>query len=66
MNPLSPLTVAAATVAPNFELLRGAGWSISSFTGSYCVAWRGRDEVVFQWRDGEWHRVGGRACGAAA
>lgn len=65
MNPLSPLALTAPP-APNFELLRGSGWAIASFTGSYCVAWRGRDEVVFEWRDGEWHRVGGRSCGAAA
>ncbi|MBN9521993.1 hypothetical protein J0H58_26340 [bacterium] len=65
MNPLAPLVFAAPS-APNFELLRSSGWAIASFTGSYCVAWRGRDEVVFEWRGGEWHRVGGRACGAAA
>ncbi len=65
MNPLSPLAIVAAS-QPNIELLRGAGWAISSVTGSYCVAWRDRTEVVFEWRDGEWHRVGGRACGVAA
>ena len=65
MNPLSPLALTTLT-QPNFELLRGAGWAISSFTGSYCVAWRDRYEVVFEWRGGEWHRVGGRSCGAAA
>ncbi|MFO0798751.1 MAG: hypothetical protein U0804_14860 [Gemmataceae bacterium] len=65
MTPLSPLAV-VPPARPNFELLRCAGWAISSFTGSYCVAWRDRDEVVFEWRDGEWHRVGARACGVAA
>lgn len=65
MNPLSPLA-AAATAGPNFELLRGAGWALSVQTGAYCVAWRGREEVVFEWREGEWHRVGARGCGAAA
>jgi hypothetical protein len=28
--------------------------------GPYCVAWKGRDEVVFQWREGAWQRLGGR------
>ena len=63
----TPSPVATTPPAqPNFERLRCAGWAISSITGSYCVAWRGRDEVVFEWRGGEWHRVGGRTCGAAA
>jgi hypothetical protein len=65
MNPLSPF-VPVAKEEPNFELLRRAGWSPSCITGAYCVAWRGRDEVVFEWRDGEWHRVGGRGFSAAA
>ena len=45
---------------PNVELLRRLGWSLGSYSGAYCVAWRGRDEVVFEWRGGGWHRVGGR------
>ena len=65
MDTQSPLAATSAA-RPNFELLRSAGWAISSFTGAYCVAWRGREEVVFEWRAGEWHRVGGRTCGAAA
>ena len=24
------------------------------------LAWRGRDEVVFEWNGDAWHRVGGR------
>jgi hypothetical protein len=45
---------------PNVELLRRLGWSVNSVTGAYCVAWRGRDEVVFEWREENWQRVGGR------
>ncbi len=45
---------------PNIELLRRLGWSVGSYSGAYCVAWRGRDEVVFEWRAGGWYRVGGR------
>lgn len=58
MQPLSPLQKPRDT-EPNLELLRRSGWSVSSFAGPYCMAWRGRNEVVFQWREGEWHRVGG-------
>jgi hypothetical protein len=49
---------------PNVELLRRSGWSIGLFSGVYCVAWRGQDEVVFEWRSGDWHRVGGRGGSA--
>lgn len=59
MQPLSPL-VQAEVISPNVELLRRVGWSVASITGAYCVAWRGRDEVVFEWRGDGWHRVGGR------
>jgi hypothetical protein len=59
MQPLSPMLL-PRDIEPNFELLRRSGWSVNSISGPYCVAWRGRDEVVFQWRDGGWHRVGGR------
>lgn len=59
MQPLSPLVLKDAA-APNVELLRRLGWSLASMTGSYCVAWRGRDEVVFEWRADGWYRVGGR------
>ena len=59
MQPLSPLLLTRET-EPNLELLRRAGWSVNNVTGAYCVAWRGRDEVVFQWRDGAWQRLGGR------
>lgn len=51
---------------PNIELLRRSGWSIGIFSGVYCVAWRGQDEVVFEWRSGDWHRVGGRGGIAVA
>ena len=59
MQPMSPL-LAHREPTPNFELLRRQGWTVNTISGSYCVVWRGRDEVVFHWRDGEWHRVGGR------
>ena len=65
MLPPSPLVVPFAG-EPNFELLRRAGWTLNCISGSYCVAWRGRDEVVFQWRDGGWQRVSGRGGLAAA
>jgi hypothetical protein len=45
---------------PNVELLRRMGWSVGNNSGAYCVAWRGRDEVIFEWRGDGWHRVGGR------
>ncbi|MBX9625941.1 MAG: hypothetical protein K2X82_19230 [Gemmataceae bacterium] len=64
MQPLgSPLSLGHEV--PNLELLRRAGWLVSTAAGAYCVAWRGRDEVVFQWRDGGWHRVGGQGAAAA-
>lgn len=59
MYPTSPLQL-PRDGEPNVELLRRTGWSVGTFTGDYCVAWRGRDEVVFEWRGGGWHRVGGR------
>lgn len=65
MHPLSPLLLTRES-EPNFELLRRAGWSVNTIAGAYCLAWRGRDEVVFQWRDGGWLRVGGRGVGEAA
>jgi hypothetical protein len=59
MQPLSPLSLSHEP-APNFEALQASGWSINTISGPYCVAFRGRDEVVLQWRDGTWHRVIGR------
>ncbi|HEY1190509.1 MAG TPA: hypothetical protein VGE74_22945 [Gemmata sp.] len=58
MQPLSPLAQHEHT-HPNWELLRRLGWSVASISGAYCVAWRGRDEVVFEWRSDGWHRIGG-------
>jgi len=29
-------------------------------SGSYCVAWRGPNEILFQWREGAWERLGGK------
>ncbi len=59
MQPTS-LLLASQEGPPNIELIRRLGWSVGSFTGDYCVAWRGRDEVVLEWKAGGWHRVGGR------
>jgi hypothetical protein len=58
MQPLNPILLARES-EPNVELLRRAGWSVNSISGAYCVAWRGRDEVVFQWSGDGWQRVGG-------
>ncbi|MDW8199125.1 MAG: hypothetical protein RMJ56_16130 [Gemmataceae bacterium] len=63
MQPLSPL-VRKESIAPNIELLRRSGWSVANISGRYCVAWRGPDEVVFEWRGDGWHRVGGRSSTA--
>jgi hypothetical protein len=62
MQPLSPLVVSRDS-EPNVELLRRYGWSVNSVTGRYCVAWRGRDEVVFEWREDQWERLGGGTAG---
>ena len=51
---------------PNFEQLRAAGWSVKTVTGTYCVAWRDADEVVFAWRDREWQQVTTRTLRRAA
>ncbi|HEY3787203.1 MAG TPA: hypothetical protein VGL71_00055 [Urbifossiella sp.] len=58
MQPISTL-ILATDVKPNIELLRRLGWSVNSMSGSYCVAWRGRDEVVFEWHNDGWRRIGG-------
>ena len=58
MNPLSPILL-SRDGEPNVELLRRSGWSVNSISGAYCAAWRGRDEVVFEWRGDGWRRVGG-------
>ncbi len=57
MQPLSPL-LQVETARPNWELLRRLGWSVAHISGAYCVAWRGRNEVVFEWRNDGWYRVG--------
>jgi hypothetical protein len=61
MQPTSPHLV-FQDGEPNVELLRRLGWSIGTFAGSYCVAWRGRDEVVFEWKADGWHPVSGRGA----
>jgi hypothetical protein len=62
MQPLSPLNL-GRTSEPNFELLRRNGWSVNTISGTYCVAWRGSDEVVFEWQGDTWRRIGGRGFG---
>jgi hypothetical protein len=59
MQPLSPL-ILARDEAPNVELLRRNGWCVNAISGTYCVAWRGRDEVIFEWSPEGWRRIGGR------
>ena len=59
MQPFSPLMF-SKEAEPNVELLRRMGWSLGTASGDYCLAWRGRDEIVFEWRTGAWHRLGGR------
>ena len=59
-------TAALTLVLPNFDQLRAAGWSVKTMTGTYCVAWRDADEVVFAWRDGEWQQVTTRTLRHAA
>lgn len=65
MQPLG-LPQSDAEGVPNLELLRRSGWSVNTVSGAYCSAWRGRDEVVFQWRGGEWQPLGGRSSAEAA
>ncbi|WP_439629100.1 hypothetical protein [Gemmata sp.] len=61
MQPSSiPLTARAGE--PNPELLRQYGWSVGASNGPYCVAWRGRDEVVLEWTADGWHYLGGRGA----
>jgi hypothetical protein len=47
---------------PNYELLRVAGWVVGAVVGRYCVAWRGAEEVVLVWQNGEWSQVAGRGA----
>ena len=58
MQPTSPLLV-NLDGEPNLEILRRLGWSLSTVSGAYCVAWRGNNEVVLEWKAGGWHRLGG-------
>ena len=60
MQATSPLLLTTPESEPNLELLRRSGWSVGPSSGPYCVAWRDRDEVVFEWKLDGWHRVGGR------
>jgi hypothetical protein len=46
---------------PNLEVIRRAGWAVTTTYGRYCVAWRGRgEEVVLVWRNGTWEQITGR------
>ncbi len=60
MLPTSPMLL-VSDGEPNIELLRRLGWSVASAYGRYCVAWRGSDDAVFEWRSGNWHGVEGRS-----
>jgi hypothetical protein len=60
MQPLFPI-LQAKTLEPNVELLRRTGWAIGFSEGNYCVAWKDQNEVVFEWRSGDWHRVSSRS-----
>ena len=51
---------------PNYELLRKTGWAVNAVVGRYCVAFRGPEEVVMMWRDGEWKLVANRQAGPPA
>lgn len=51
---------------PDMDLLRRDGWSVAGTVGQYCVAFRGAEEVVFAWRQGEWRVVGVRTTTKAA
>lgn len=57
----SPMTQFSTLAAdePKTELLRRFGWNVKASYGQYCVIWRGSEEVVMVWRDGQWERVGG-------
>ena len=48
MQPFSSLAT-SLNAEPKVELLRRLGGSGGTSTGDYCLAWRGRDEVVFEW-----------------
>lgn len=49
---------------PRWELIRQSGWTVNAMHGSYCVVWRGQEEVVLAWHDGQWRQVSGRSGGA--
>jgi hypothetical protein len=53
----TPLLTTADRSEPNVELLRRYGYAVGTCHGPYCVAWRGNDEVLVVWSDGDWRRV---------
>lgn len=57
---LTSFSLLSSDSIPNVELLRRQGWTVENTTGPYCVAWRGRDEIVVEWIAGSWHYIGGR------
>ena len=66
MTDRTPPAAPATLGLPDFEPLRRAGWSVQTVTGTYCLAWRGADEVVFAWRGGGWHQLTTRSLRRAA
>jgi hypothetical protein len=42
---------------PNTDLLRFQGWAIISSSGPYCTVWKGSQEVLLIWREGNWQTV---------
>ena len=55
-----------STAEPNPELIRRAGYSVVAVCGRYCVAARGAEQIVLEWRDGTWERVAGKGSWQAA
>lgn len=56
---MTPPVIPMKPDEPKLELLRRHGWSVKSAHGNYCVVWRGSEEVLMVWRDGQWERAGG-------
>ncbi len=48
--------------SPNIDQLHSQGWSIVSASGPYCLAWKGSQEVLLIWRDGNWKTVSGHVA----
>ena len=63
---MSPMPMTTIANDPKPELLRRHGWNVKAIYGEYCVVWRGAEEIVMVWRNGEWERAGGGALNDAA